>query len=289
MGLGPDLGSSMAAPWHGAQMLLMMEGVVPLSQGLQPSVSSASSVSAIVKQSRPRFHRKVAIRTPFCRPPLPFQSRIFSGVQMFPPEAIIQVLYMVAIIVEAMTAAIAAGRRQMDWLGVCVLGSVTALGGGSMRDILLDHHPLSWVERPYLLLVTGGAALATIALAKLMPKLRHLFLVLDAIGLVVFTVIGCKIAESLDLPVLIVITSGVITGCVGGVLRDMLCAQVPLLFRAELYATVSVVAGGAYLGTIYMGMGETLALLVAAAIGLALRLAAIRFRWSLPKFTYAQD
>lgn len=209
--------------------------------------------------------------------------------QIFPLEPVIHALYLVAIIVEAMTAAIAAGRREMDWLGVCVLGSVTALGGGSVRDVLLDNHPLSWVERPYLLGVTCGAALATVALARLMPRLRHLFLILDAIGLAVFTVIGCRIAANLDLPISVVVASGVITGCAGGVLRDMLCAEVPLLFRAELYATVSVVAGIAYVGTIYVGLGESFALLAALVIGLALRLTAIRFRWSLPKFTYVRD
>jgi uncharacterized membrane protein YeiH len=208
---------------------------------------------------------------------------------MFPIELVIHTLYLIAIVVEAMTAAIAAGRRQMDWLGVCVLGSVTALGGGSVRDVLLDHHPLSWVERPYLLGVTCVAALATIPVARLMPKLRRLFLFLDAVGLVVFTVIGCRIAESLNLPVAVILASGVITGCVGGVLRDMLCAEVPLLFRAELYATVSVVAGATYISSIYGGLGEHLALVFALAIGLTLRLAAIRFHWSLPKFIYVRD
>lgn len=201
-------------------------------------------------------------------------------------DQVIQILYLVAITVESMTAAISAGRRKMDWLGVCVLGSVTALGGGSMRDLLLDHHPLSWVRQPSLLFVTTGAALATIALAKLMPKLRHLFLFLDAIGLVVFTIIGCRIAESLDLPLMVVIASGVITGCVGGVLRDILCAEVPLLFRAELYATVSVLAALTYLGSLAVGMSEGIALLLATIAGISLRLTAIRYHWSLPKFIY---
>ena len=125
-------------------------------------------------------------------------------------------LYIVAIVAEAMTAALAAGRRSMDWVGVCLLGCVTALGGGSTRDVLIGHYPLSWVEHPYYLLVTAGAALLTIAMARVMHHLRNIFLVLDAIGLVVFTVIGCNVALDLDLPLLVVITSGMITGCVGG-------------------------------------------------------------------------
>src|SRR5260370_11508918 len=98
-------------------------------------------------------------------------------------------LYIVAIVVEAMTAALAAGRRSMDWVGVCLLGSVTALGGGSMRDILLGHYPLSWVQHPDYLLVTAGAALFTIAIPRVVHRLRNVFLVLDAIAPPLFPLI----------------------------------------------------------------------------------------------------
>ncbi|WP_273786776.1 trimeric intracellular cation channel family protein [Brucella intermedia] len=198
-------------------------------------------------------------------------------------------LYLIAIVAEAMTAALAAGRRSMDWVGVCLLGCVTALGGGSARDVLLGHHPLSWVEHPSYLLITGGAALATIVIARFVHHLRKLFLLLDAIGLVVFTVIGCNVALALDLPILIVIASGMITGCVGGVLRDVLCADIPLLFRSELYATVSVVAGGIYVLGLSTGFNHGVVTIAAMAIGLLLRLLALRFDWSMPKFVYDRD
>ncbi|MGK9231944.1 trimeric intracellular cation channel family protein [Inquilinus limosus] len=198
-------------------------------------------------------------------------------------------LYLIAIVAEAMTAALAAGRRSMDWVGVYLLGCVTALGGGSARDVLLGHYPLSWVEHPSYLLITGGAALLTIPAARLMHHLRRLFLLLDAIGLVVFTVIGANIAMALDLPIVIVIASGMITGCVGGVLRDVLCNDIPLLFRSELYATVSVVTGGVYVAGLSAGIGHDLVTAVAMVIGLALRLLALRFNWSMPKFVYTRD
>lgn len=201
----------------------------------------------------------------------------------------LETLYLVAISAEAMTAALAAGRREMDWIGVCLLGWVTALGGGSMRDILLDHHPLSWVAHPSYLLVTGVAALMTIAIARYLAQLRRLFLFLDAVGLVVFTVIGCNVGIGLDLPVVIVIASGMITGCVGGVLRDVLCNEVPLLFRAELYATVSIVTGVLYVGGHALQWHHETVMAVAMAIGLALRLLALRFGWSMPKFVYTRD
>jgi len=202
---------------------------------------------------------------------------------------LLKILYLVAIIAEAMTAALAAGRRQMDWVGVCLLGSVTALGGGSVRDVLLGRHPLSWIEHPSYLLITSGAALGTIVIARYMRHLRGLFLFLDAVGLVVFTIIGCNIAMGLDMPIIIVIAAGMITGCVGGVLRDMLCADIPLLFRAELYATVSIVTGGLYVGGKALGLPPDAVMIGAMALGLALRLLALRFNWHMPKFVYTES
>ncbi len=203
--------------------------------------------------------------------------------------ALLHILYLVAIVAEAMTAALAAGRRQMDWVGVYLLGCITALGGGSVRDVLLNRYPLSWVEHPIYLVLTGGAALATIAIARHMRHLRRLFLFLDAVGLVVFTVIGCNIAMGLGMPVIIVVAAGMITGCVGGVLRDILCADVPLLFRAELYATVSVVTGGIYVAGQQTGIPHEVLMGLAMATGLALRLLALRFGWSMPKFVYTDQ
>ncbi len=198
-------------------------------------------------------------------------------------------LYLIAIVAEAMTAALAAGRRSMDWVGVALLGSVTALGGGSARDVLLGHYPLSWVAHPEYLPITAGAALATIAAARVMRHLRRVFLVLDAIGLVVFTVIGCNVALDLGLPFVVVIVSGMITGCVGGVLRDVLCNDIPLLFRSELYASVSVAAGGLYVAGLVAGLPHDLVMVSAMAAGLVLRLMAIAYGWNMPKFVYTQD
>ncbi|HVV43148.1 MAG TPA: trimeric intracellular cation channel family protein [Nitrobacter sp.] len=208
---------------------------------------------------------------------------------MLPADAVLHLLAFVAYVAEAMTAALAAGRRKMDWVGVALLGSVTALGGGSLRDVLLGHYPLSWVQNPYLLVLTAGAALLTIAVARVAHQLRLLFLVLDAIGLVVFSILGCGVAISLHEPVIIVVVSGMVTGCAGGVLRDVLCNDVPLLFRSELYASVSVVTSAIYVGGHVLGIAHPIVTLVAFAIGLAFRLLAIRFKWEMPKFVYDRE
>lgn len=201
----------------------------------------------------------------------------------------LHVLWMIGITAEAMTAALAAGRRSMDWVGVCMLGCVTALGGGSCRDVLLGRYPLTWVEHPEYLALTAGAAFVTIFAARVVHRLHGVFLFLDAIGLVVFTVVGCNVAMQLNESLAIIVVSGMITGVAGGVLRDVLCNEVPLLFRAELYATVSVVTGALYIGGLHLGFDHNLVTAVAMIVGLALRMLALRFEWNMPKFVFKDD
>jgi uncharacterized membrane protein YeiH len=198
-------------------------------------------------------------------------------------------IFIVALIAQAMTAALAAGRRKMDWFGVCLLACVTALGGGSMRDTLLGHYPLSWVEDPNLLFWVIGAALVTIAFARFMAALHWPFLVLDAIGLVVFTVLGCAVAIEMGQPPVIVIVAGMITGCAGGVMRDVLCNDVPLLFSSELYATVSIVTGIAYYAGLQFGLEHEVMAVLALLVGLPLRMLAIIYKIGMPKFVYDED
>ena len=201
----------------------------------------------------------------------------------------LQVIFVIAIAAEAMTAALAAGRRKMDWFGVCVLAAVTALGGGTMRDTLLGHYPLSWVKDPTLLLVVCGAALLTIALARFMEHLRWPFLLLDALGLVVFTIIGCNVAIEMGQSPVIVIVSGMITGIAGGIMRDVLCNDIPLVFSSQLYATVSIVTGALYYFGLQLNMVHDVLTIVTIIIGFTLRVLAIRFNWGMPKFIYDKD
>ncbi len=198
-------------------------------------------------------------------------------------------IFIVAIAAEAMTAALAAGRRRMDWFGVCVLAVVTALGGGTMRDVLLGHYPLTWVKDPNLLFIACGAALATIGIARFMEHLRWPFLVLDALGLVVFTIIGCNIGIEMEQSPVIVIVAGMITGIAGGILRDVLCNDIPLVFSGELYATVSIVTGILYYGGLQTGLPHDVVTIGTVVLGFTLRVFAIMFNWSMPKFIYDKD
>jgi uncharacterized membrane protein YeiH len=208
---------------------------------------------------------------------------------MPPSDSVLHFLSFVALAAQAMTAALAAGRRSMDWVGVCLLGCITALGGGTIRDLLLGHYPLAWVQNPSYLELTAAAAFVTILVARLVHRLYLAFLVLDAIGLVVFTMTGCDVAWQMDASLPIVIVSGMITGCAGGVLRDILCNDVPLLFRAELYASVSVVTGLFYATAFGLKLNDELWTILTFVLGLSLRLLAIRYKWEMPKFVFTAD
>ena len=202
---------------------------------------------------------------------------------------LLEVIFYVAITAEAMTAALAAGRRRMDWFGVCVLACVTALGGGSLRDVVLGHYPLTWVGNPYLMLICCGAAFVTIALARFMARLRLVFLLLDGVGLVVFTIIGCNVALEMGQPPIIVIVSGLMTGIVGGILRDVLCNDVPLVFSSELYATVAIAAGALYFFGLQTGLPQDVVIVGTMVIGFGLRLVAILFKLGMPRFIYDEE
>ena len=195
-------------------------------------------------------------------------------------------LYLVGITAEAMTGALAAGRLRMDLFGVVMVACVTAMGGGSMRDVLLGHYPLVWVMHPEYLGLTAAAALVTTWVAPLMQRLRMLFLVLDALGLMVFTVIGVKVAQGMELGAPVAVLAGLITGIFGGVIRDLLCNRMPLVFQKELYAVISLGAACLYLLLQLTPLGETAITLVTLASGFLVRMLAIRYEWHLPRFKY---
>ena len=198
------------------------------------------------------------------------------------------VIYLIAITTEAMSGALAAGRRNMDIFGVAVIAFVTALGGGTIRDVVLGHYPIGWTQHPEYVYLVTLAGLATTLLARYMHHMKRIFLMLDAMGLVAFSLIGCNVALQLQYPIVVVIMAGMLTGISGGILRDVLCNQVPVVFRRELYASVSLAVCLLFLALQALDVGSDLNIGLCFAIGLALRLLAIRFEWRLPVFSYQQ-
>ncbi|GEA52619.1 membrane protein [Vibrio inusitatus NBRC 102082] len=197
---------------------------------------------------------------------------------------LLSVLYIIGITAEAMTGALSAGRRKMDWFGVMLVASATAIGGGTVRDILLGHYPLSWVKNPEFLVITCVAGVLTTRLAKWVIKLKGIFIRLDALGLIVFSIIGTKVAMSMGHHALICMVSALVTGVFGGLLRDLICRQTPLVLHEELYASVALIASGLYLAQLEFGIDEVTATISTLIVGYLLRMAAVRFKWRLPSF-----
>jgi uncharacterized membrane protein YeiH len=195
-------------------------------------------------------------------------------------------IYIIAITAEAMSGALAAGRRNMDMFGVAMIAFITALGGGTVRDMLLGHFPVGWTQHPAYIYLTISAGLFTMLVARFMHHLHKVFLVLDAMGLIAFTVIGCNVALQLEYSTPVVVMAGMITGIFGGILRDILCQRVPVVLRHELYASVSMLVALLYLLMHHLGIDPDITLLASFGFGLAVRLAAIRWSWSLPVFSY---
>ncbi len=187
--------------------------------------------------------------------------------------------------VFALSGALAAGRHKMDPFGVIVLASVTAVGGGSIRDALIGATPVFWINDPNYIIVILTTVLLTMVFVRKPKRVPQYTLpIADALGLALFTVIGAEKALNLGLTGMIAVVMGLITGVGGGIIRDILCRQVPMILRTEIYATASIFGGISYTVSLYFGLANMPALGLAMLSTLAIRLAAIKWHLSLPAF-----
>ncbi|WP_186019380.1 trimeric intracellular cation channel family protein [Burkholderia gladioli] len=194
------------------------------------------------------------------------------------------ILYLIAITAEAMSGAMMAMQRRMDRFGLAFVGSVTALGGGTVRDVILGHYPLVWIEQPGYLLVTFGAATLCSWMVRHLAKLRAVFLMVDALGLAAFSIIGSDVAASVSGNAIVIVLSGVITGVCGGMLRDLLCNEVPLVLREELYASVAALTATLYIVMQKVGMPIEIATVAALFAGFATRMLSLKYGWRMKAF-----
>ena len=188
------------------------------------------------------------------------------------------------IIVFALSGALMAGRYQLDPFGVVVLASVTAVGGGTIRDVILQT-PVFWVEKPYYLYIILATAILTIVLIRQPKRIPKRFLLIaDAFGLALFAVLGTEKALSLGAPIPVAVVLGTITGIAGGMIRDVLCNVIPMILREEIYALAAMLGGSLFILLRWLHWGDTHAMVVSISAALTLRLAAIYWRVSLPAF-----
>lgn len=190
--------------------------------------------------------------------------------------------------VFAISGVLAAGRKSLDLLGVLVVATVTAIGGGTLRDLLLNRHPIFWFREPEHLVVILVASLLTLLYLRFRRPPDRSLLIADALGLAVFTIAGTQVAMAQSLRWEICVIMGVMTGCAGGVVRDMLTAEIPLiLHRGHLYATASITGGALYLLLVHNDVPPPFPMLAGMVAVVLLRLASIFWGLRLPVFTYA--
>ncbi|MDP2787400.1 MAG: trimeric intracellular cation channel family protein [Pseudomonadota bacterium] len=198
---------------------------------------------------------------------------------------ILHAIELLGVAVFAVSGALAAGRRSLDLLGVVVIATVTATGGGTLRDLLLDRSPVFWIADTTYLYVSIAAALLTVVYARYRHPPERFILIADALGLALFSISGAQIAENAGYGGIVVVIMGTLTGAAGGMLRDVLCAEIPLILRrGRIYATAAIAGIVLYL-LLQTLLDRTTAALVGMAGIAGLRLAAIIWDLTLPVFS----
>ena len=197
-------------------------------------------------------------------------------------------LDLVGVAVFAVSGVLAARSRGLDLLGVIVIAAITAIGGGTLRDLLLNRHPIFWIMDAQYLTVVIASALLTVGYVRVRPPPGNALLVADALGLALFALSGAQsgaqVAEAARCPPIIVVLMGTMTGVAGGALRDVITAQVPLILRRDIYATAAIVGVAIYLLLQAFGLQRSRAFGAGVVVVVALRLLAIRWGLQLPIF-----
>jgi uncharacterized membrane protein YeiH len=199
-------------------------------------------------------------------------------------------LDLLGVAVFAVSGVLAAGRKRLDLFGAVVIAVVTAIGGGTLRDILLDRHPIFWIAKPAYLWVILGASIVTLGYLRFWIASQRALLIADALGLGLFTIGGLQVAQQAGHAAVIAVLMGTITGVAGGMTRDLLIGEIPLILRpGRLYATAAI--AGATLSVLLEagGVGAEIAALIGMATIVVLRLVAIRWDLSLPEVRLPDD
>ncbi len=200
----------------------------------------------------------------------------------------ISLLYLIDLFgtaIFAISGVLLAGRLKMDPFGVVVLASVTAIGGGSVRDMMLGSMPVFWIKDTNYIWVILLTCLAALGLIRHPKRLAWYILpVCDAIGLAVFVGIGVEKSLLLHDSMLVAVIMGVITGCGGGIIRDILAREIPMVLRSEVYATACIAGGVVHTSSLYLGLDGSSAFILGVVTTLIIRLTAIRWHLSLPTF-----
>jgi len=192
-----------------------------------------------------------------------------------------QLLDIIGTMAFAMSGALTAMSKKLDPFGVFIIAFVTALGGGTLRDVMIGRTPVFWMkDLNYVYFIILGFILA-IVFRKRLDKFRTSLALFDTIGLGVYTLIGIQKGLDYQLHPVICIALGTMTACFGGVTRDILCNEIPVIFRREVYATICILGGIVFFGLKKLNLEDDILYLVASSVIIAIRLMAVKYKWHL--------
>lgn len=182
----------------------------------------------------------------------------------------------------AISGALVAMNKRMDPFGVLIIAFVTAVGGGTLRDVMIGIEPVSWMRNMTFVYVIIGSATFAVIFRKRISYLRKSLFLFDTIGIALYTVVGVETGLIAGLHPLICIALGTMTACFGGVLRDILCNEIPVIFRKEIYATACILGGLTYFLLLQFFEERNILFVIAGLVVITIRLIAVRYKISLP-------
>ncbi len=191
--------------------------------------------------------------------------------------------------VFAISGTLTAADKRLDFFGATVIGFVTAIGGGTMRDLMLGDTPVAWMQNNNYFWMIIAAVVVTIIFRRHVMKLKRTLFLFDTIGIATFTLLGLKKALLFNIDPSMAVLMGLSSAVVGGVIRDILCNEVPLIFHREIYATACIAGALVYLLLSRLGVSEVICETATVSSIIAIRLLAIRFNIALPRLTHKEE
>lgn len=199
-------------------------------------------------------------------------------------EEVILVLDFIGTFAFAVSGALAAAEKKFDLFGAVFLGFVTAIGGGTLRDMMLGNTPVSWLHDVRIFYTIVLAVVCTFLFRSTIVRFSKALFLFDTIGISVFTIIGVQKGLFVDIHPPVAVMMGVTTAVMGGIIRDVLCNDIPLIFHKEIYATACLLGGVLYLFLDSIGLNGSLTIIISASSIFIVRTLSVRYKWALPKF-----
>jgi len=189
----------------------------------------------------------------------------------------------------AISGALSAMNRKLDIFGIFIIAFVTGIGGGTVRDILIGNTPVTWMDNIIYIYLIGLVTILSIIFRTKINYLKTSLFLFDTIGLGIFTIIGVETGIQNNLDPIISVALGVMTGTFGGVIRDILCNEIPVIFRKEIYATACLIGGLVFIILRKLGVDREIIYIVTSLIVISIRLVVVKFRISLPSFYLSSE